>query len=266
MFGQDGIPKEKRKAIVNSNNLTVDANEKLQSNQFIDAEADYRRAISKNGENAVAKYNLGNAYYNKDSYSEAFSRYKQAGEIAQTKAQKHKAFHNIGNVFMKNKEYEKAVEAYKNALRNNPTDDETRYNLALAKELLKKQQQEQQNDQEKDDQEKEDDQNNKGEGDNEKKDDEGEEKKEEENDKGDEGDNKENEKEGDDGDQKKENPQDKQQNKPNDQQKGKPRQSQLSPQQIKALLQAMNNEEKKVQEKMNAAKVKGAKTKNEKDW
>ena len=47
---------------------------------------------------------------------------------------------------MKRKEYEKAVEGYKEALRNNPTDEETRYNLALAKELLKKEQDEQKDD------------------------------------------------------------------------------------------------------------------------
>jgi predicted negative regulator of RcsB-dependent stress response len=48
------------------------------------------------------------------------------------KTSKHKAFHNLGNVFMKKKNYTEAVEAYKNALRR-PSDEETRYNYALAK-------------------------------------------------------------------------------------------------------------------------------------
>ena len=48
-------------------------------------------------------------------------------------------------VGMKQKDYAKAVEAYKNALRNNPEDEETRYNYALAKELLEKEQEQQQN-------------------------------------------------------------------------------------------------------------------------
>ena len=63
----------------------------------------------------------------------------------------------MGNFYMQKKEYEKAVEAYKNALRNNPADDETRYNYALAKELLEKEQQKQ--DQNQDDQQQDDDQN-----------------------------------------------------------------------------------------------------------
>ena len=58
-------------------------------------------------------------------------------KTAKTATQKHKAFHNLGNVFMKEKNYTEAVEAYKNALRNNPSDDETRYNYALAKKMLK---------------------------------------------------------------------------------------------------------------------------------
>jgi cytochrome c-type biogenesis protein CcmH/NrfG len=45
---------------------------------------------------------------------------------------KHRAFHNLGNVLWM-KRITQAVEAYKNALRNDPSDEETRYNYALAK-------------------------------------------------------------------------------------------------------------------------------------
>ena len=111
-FAQDSdLDKKKLKAQKASNNLVADANSELEKNQFIDAEVTYRKAISKSGENAKAKYNLGNAYYNNQSYTEAFTRYKQAGEVAQTKTQKHKAYHNMGNVFMNEKDYAKAVEA-----------------------------------------------------------------------------------------------------------------------------------------------------------
>ena len=57
-------------------------------------------------------------------------------KFSENKTEKHAALHNMGNVYMKKKEYEKAVESYKNALRNNPSDNETRYNYALAKSLL----------------------------------------------------------------------------------------------------------------------------------
>ncbi|TDQ32941.1 tetratricopeptide repeat protein [Zeaxanthinibacter enoshimensis] len=258
---------EDEKAVKTSKNLTWEANEDLQENEFVSAEAKYRRAIDKSKTNVAAPYNLGNAYYERDSYLEAFGRFKEAGENAASKAEKHRAYHNMGNVFMKNKEYQKAVEAYKEALRNDPTDEETRYNLALAKEMLKKQQQEQPENQDKEDQQ-------------DKKEEENQDK--EEQDGGDQQDNNDQQDEnkgdkqdGEDGDQ---GEQEKEENKEGDgeekQEKKEPQQSnqqqprpnQLSPQQIENLLEAMQNEEKKVQEKMDAKKVKGVPLKNKKDW
>ena len=264
----------KQKALLQSNDLTWEGNKQLSENKFIEAEMDYRRAIAKSDENAAARYNLGNAYYNNETYSEAFGRFKEAGEAATDKNEKHVAYHNMGNVFMKRKEYDKAVEAYKEALRNDPTDEETRYNLALAKEMLKKEEQE--NEQNKDNQDKEDKKDEKDkdedrkEGDNQ---DENKKDKEDEgdkSDKGDEGDdnkeNKDENKEGE-GDEKKE-----QEKKPDDgdqQEQEQPQQrrpDQLSKQQVQNLLEAMQNEEKKVQDKIDAQKVKGVKTRNDKDW
>jgi len=253
---QEEVLREKEKALKASVDLTWEANKELSDNEFIKAEADYRRAISKSDENVVAPYNLGTAYYKKESLEEAFGRFKQVGELASGKPEKHKAFHNMGNVFMKNEEYDKAVEAYKEALRNDPTDEETRYNLALAKALAKKEK----------DQDKEGDKDKKQP--EEEKDDQEEKKKENEQDQQkdnkdkDGGDQeKDDNKEGD-GKEKKEQP--KQGEKPDEQKQ--PRTNQLSPQQVKNLLEAMQNEENKVQEKMNEKKVKGPKIKNAKDW
>ena len=196
------------------------------------------------------------------------TRYLQAAEVATTKAEKHKAYHNLGNAFYQQKDYKKAVEAYKNALRNDPTDEETRYNLALAKKEEEKNGgggDDNKDDQNKDQNEDQKDQNGEGddkesddgkpkdqdgEGDQEK--DKGEDKKDDKGEPKDEnGDQKD---KGDQGDQKKEQPQ------------PQPGQGQLSPQQVKSLLEAMKNEENKVQDKINAQKVKGAKVKTDKDW
>ncbi|MEP4884234.1 tetratricopeptide repeat protein, partial [Maribacter dokdonensis] len=187
-FAQEVDEKEKEKALRLSTNLTWDGNKALSEDNFIAAEVDYRKAISKSPDNSAAPYNLGNAYYNNETYNEAFSRFKEAGETSTSKDDKHKAYHNMGNVFMKRKDYAKAVEAYKEALRNDPTDEETRYNLALAKELLKKDQDENKQNQDDKDKDKEDqdenkDQDKKDEGENEDKKDQG-----EDGDKGDEGD------------------------------------------------------------------------------
>lgn len=257
--------REKTRALNESKNLTWEGNKDLSEDNFIEAEVDYRKAIAKSDENVAAPFNLGNAYYRNETYSEAFGRFKEAGETASGKTDKHKAYHNMGNVFMKRKEYEKAVEAYKEALRNDPTDEETRYNLALAKELLKKQQDEQKNDQNDDNQENKDNEDQKDQNEDQKEGEEGDQNKEDQKDEGDQGDQeKEENKEGE-GDQKEE--QQKQPDKGDEEKEQKqPRPNQLSKQQIQNLLEAMQNEEKKVQQKIDAQKVKGVKVKNEKDW
>ena len=262
--------KAEAKALRASKDLTWDANKKLSENDFPESEADFRRAIAKSDKNVAAPYNLGNAYYKNKSYSEAFSRYKQAGEIAPDKNDKHNAFHNMGNVFMERKEYEKAVEAYKQALRNNPTDDETRYNLALAKEMLKKQQDEDnKNDKNKDDKDKKDQENKddkeKNQGDNKDENKDQDQNKDNE-DKGDKGDEKKEDNKQEEGDEKKDEQQQPDSGDKPEEQRQQTRPNQLSPQQIRNLLEATQNEEKKVQEKMDAQKVQGPKIKTEKDW
>lgn len=257
--------KDKLKEIKESQELMSDASVALQKDEFPIAEADYRKAIALNPTNETGKYNLGTAYYGKSKNAEAMSRFKQAASVATAKPDKHRAFHNMGNTYMNEKKYAEAVEAYKNALRNNPTDDETRYNLALAKEMLEKNPP--QDDQNKDDKKDQDKENE----DKKEQDDKGDNKE------GDKGDEKENEDKGDEKDENKEGDEEKDKGKPDEPkdkkegegdkpQQAQPQPGQLSPQQVKSLLEAMNNEEEKVQDKINAQKQKGARVKSNKDW
>ena len=243
-------------------NHIFDGNQQAESKEFNEAEMAYRRALSKAPEKPEALYNLGNTHFEEQDFDEAKQRYFQTQKFTENKFSKQQAFHNLGNVFMKQKDYAKAVEAYKNALRNNPEDEETRYSYALAKELLKKEQDQQNQDQQ--DQQNEDEQENKDqnqdqnkEGDKDK--DSGQDNDEEQ---GDEGDKDEDKKE--EGDQKKENqPQQGDQEK---EQPAQPRKTELSPEQVKSLLEAMSNQEKKVQDKVNAEKVQGIPVRGQKDW
>ncbi len=194
----------------------------------------------------------------------AKQRFFQTQKFAENKSSKHHAFHNLGNVFMKQKDYAKAVEAYKNALRNNSEDEETRYNYALAKELLDKEQEQQNQDQneqqDQNDQEDQNEQDNKDDNKEGNKDkDSG---KEDENKEGDEGEDKEDKK--DQGDQEKD--QQPEQGDSEKKQPSKPKQTELSPEQVKSLLEAMSNQEKKVQDKVNAKKVQGTPVRGQKDW
>lgn len=268
------LNKKQQQEIRQSQELLSDASINLQKEEFIEAEAKYRKAIALDPKNEVGRYNLGNAYYGKEMDETAQQRYKQAALTANSKAERHKAFHNMGNTYMNQKKYTEAVEAYKNALRNNPKDDETRYNLALAKDLLEKnpppqpdENGDEKNEDQKDDKENKD-QDNKDQDKDKKDGDDQDDKKQ--NDEGDqkEEDKKEGDKDKDKGkpDEPKDEKKEEEQGEGNKQQQQQPVPGQLSPQQVKSLLEAMNNEEKKVQDKVNARKEKGAKIKTGKDW
>lgn len=227
----------------------------IENNEFIKGEVAYRKAISIEEDKATGSYNLGNAYYKNSKNQEALSRFVGAAKVAKTKPQRHKAFHNLGNALMNQKEYSGAVEAYKNALRNNPADDKTRYNLALAKELLEKNPpQEGENDKEQDNQDKQDQQDKKDNQQDQDQEKDPQNNQDSEDDKGDQKDDKKSP-------QKPKDEKDKQDPQENQTSDGK-----LSPQQVKNLLESMNNQEKKVQDKINAKKQKGVKIKSEKDW
>jgi Ca-activated chloride channel homolog len=236
---------QKDKALKKSNDFIFEGNT-LVNDDFVAAEKEYRKALSKKPSNIIGAYNLGNAYYETGNFDEALLRHIEAAKLAILKTDKHKAYHNIGNILMQQKQCKEAVEAFKNALRNNPTDEETRYNLVIAKECAEQQQQneDQNKDKDKEDEKKKEDK--KDEGDKDKKDGD-----DEKDDNGKPKDEKENKKDGD---------------PKNEKRQQQPQPGKLSPQQVKNLLEAMNNEEKKVQQKINAKKAKGKKVKTEKDW
>ncbi|MDR7372671.1 tetratricopeptide repeat protein [Flavobacterium aquidurense] len=226
-----------------------DANEEYKQNKFVDAEANYRISQSKFPKKGVASYNLGNTIYKQNQASEAKFAYGKAIKNAKTRPEKHKAFHNLGNVFMKEKDYTQAVEAYKQALRNDPTDDETRYNYALAKQKLKenppKNDKNKDKDKDKDkNKDKDKDKNKDKDKDKDKKDDQGDKDKDK--------------KDG------KNNPT--KDDKSDNNRQPKPQPGGISKDRVQNLLDAVNNEEKKVQDKVNAQKVKGSPKKTEKDW
>lgn len=271
-FSQDG---EALALLKKANNHVYEGNE-LVEDDFTAAEMEYRKALSKQSNNVAGVYNLGNSYYKNGSYQEAIYRYQQAVKSAETKQEKHKAYNNMGNALMQTKDYKLAVEAYKNALRNNPVDEETRYNLAIAKKMLKEQE-DKNKDKDKEDKEKKEEnkEENKDQSDNkenkdsdnkeENKDGKDKENKENQENKDNEGKNEEDKKPEDKNKNDKGSQGDKN-NKKQQKPKPQPQQGQLSPQQIKSLLDAMNNQEKKVQEKVNAEKQKGIIIKTEKDW
>ena len=112
---------------------------------YVDAEVNYRKALEANPQSTVSMFNLGNTLLQQNKVQEAMEQYVGAARVEKDKMNLAQIYHNMGVIFHAQKDYAKAVEAYKESLRNNPKDDETRYNLALAQKMLKDQQQNQQN-------------------------------------------------------------------------------------------------------------------------
>ena len=130
-------------------------NRAFKDSVFVDAEVNYRKALEVNPKSSISMYNLGNTLVRQNKVQEAMEQYSAAAKIEKDKSKLAYICHNIGDIFQTQKDYAKAVEAYKESLRNNPKDDETRYNLALAQKLLKDQEQNQQNQDQNQDQNKE---------------------------------------------------------------------------------------------------------------
>jgi len=120
----------------------------LEQKKYGEAEAAFRKVIQNNDTIKEAYYNLGNAVYAQGRFEEARTSYQKALPYFKDKIELAETHHNIGNTFMSEKKWEESIKSFKNALRNNPADMDTKYNLAYAQEMLKKQQQNQQKDQE----------------------------------------------------------------------------------------------------------------------
>ena len=112
---------------------------------FIKAEVDYRKALDINPKSTDAMFNLGNALLMQQKVKEAMEQYESVSKVEKDKSKLAEIYHNMGVILQSAKQYPQCIEAYKESLRNNPKDDETRYNLALAQKMLKDQQQNQQN-------------------------------------------------------------------------------------------------------------------------
>lgn len=106
---------------------------------YAKAEVEYRKAIEKNPQYAHAHYNLGNTLVMQGKPKEAMQAYEDAVKYEKNKSRLSQNYHNMGVILQSQKQFAPAIDCYKNALRNNPSDHQTRYNLALCQHQLKNQ-------------------------------------------------------------------------------------------------------------------------------
>lgn len=205
---------------------------------FAAAEESYRKSLQKD-KTTKGNFNLGNSIYNQDRHEESAEYYENAANLAKDNNERADAYYNLGNAQFRNEQFKESIEAYKQALRYNPQDVDARKNLFLAKMIKQQQQQDQQQQQQDNNQEENDQQN------------------------------EEQQQQDQQQDQQQEN-QEQQQNQNQQDQENPSEESQqdqqqkLSKEDAERLLQIIENEEKKVQERLK--KVSGKRTKPEKDW
>lgn len=216
--------------------LIREGNKFYSDNKYLDAEVSYRKSLEKNKDSKVGAFNLGDALYKQEKYDEAAEEFRIATSIETNKESKAKAFHNLGNSLLKSQKLQESIEAYKNALKLNPNDINTKYNLEYAKRMIQQQQQQQQNK----DQQKQDKQEDKQRQD------------------------KQEQQKQDKKDQHKQDQQEQQKQEQQKQQQAKQQDQKISKEDAERMLEALKNEEKDVQKKLQ--KKVPARISIEKDW
>ena len=128
--------------------LVNDGVENYNEGNFSDAEVNFKKGVEKSPESFEAKFNLGDAYFKQERYDEAIKSYQSAMASAIDDLEKARVHYNIGNSLLKSQKINESIEEYKKSLKLNPGDQEAKYNLSYALELLKNKddQQQQKND------------------------------------------------------------------------------------------------------------------------
>ena len=237
IFTQNAFAQKERKYIREGNGYYNDGlkdTAKLDTISFGKAEVAYRRALQIKPDDFHWQFNLANSIYKQNKPDQAATEFEKLAEQTKDPVEKTLVYHNLGNSLLAQKKFDPSIQAYEKALRINPNDPETKYNLAYAMKMKKKDQEQKKKDKDKD--------KNKDNKDKNK-------------------DNKDQNK-----DQNKDN---KDQNKDQDNKdkQQQPQQNKISKQSAEQMLKALENDEKQTQEKVKKAQAQRAeKMKVEKNW
>jgi len=219
-----------------------------QGGDFSEAEVQFRKAGDLNRESFEAGFNTGAAMYGQEKYEETVKQYETVMDQSEDPESLSKVWHNIGNSFLEAGQYEPSIEAYKNSLRNNPADQDSKYNLAYARQKLEEQQNQDQQDQENQDQQDQDQQDQENQDQQDQQDQE-----------------KQDQQDQEEQEQQEQEQQEQEQENP-DQQEQQPRPMEISKEDAERMLNAIQQQEKDVKEKVDKKKAAAAKVKTEKDW
>lgn len=120
-------------------------NRAYEKGNYQDAAGRYMRALGAAPSSFEARYDLGNALYRQEMYDQAAQVQQQAAaDSLAAPADRAHAFYNLGNTQFRQQKYAEALESYKNSLRLNPDDPQAKFNYAYVKKLLDDQNQQNQ--------------------------------------------------------------------------------------------------------------------------
>ena len=187
----------------------------------------YKKALEIDSTLSIARYNLGNALLRQSKPQDAMKEYLAAAKYETDKHRLSDIYHNMGVLLQASKKYAEAVDCYKESLRNDPSDNETRYNYVLAKWHLKNQNQDQQDGEDQSQKDKQQQQDQK---------------------------------------QQEQNKQEKQDKKDEKQQESQPKQDEMSKENAERLLQAAMRNEKETQEKIQRQQQEAPRRRLQKQW
>jgi len=115
------------------------------NSKYKDAEIQYRKALEIDPNSNIAKFNLGTAYYKQGNFQEAMKYFDAVDQKNFDKQNLASAYYNLGNSYLQSKNYKESIESYKKALQNNPKDYDAKYNLEFARRMLQEQMQQNKN-------------------------------------------------------------------------------------------------------------------------
>jgi len=113
-----------------------EGNRLFEQGHYADAEMKYRQSLEAESNNHKALFNLGNALYRQGRLEEAREIFDMLSYQVPSESDQANVLHNLGNAYLGAGQIAESIEAYKQALRLRPGDEDTRYNLAYALNLL----------------------------------------------------------------------------------------------------------------------------------
>jgi tetratricopeptide (TPR) repeat protein len=125
--------------------------------KYVDSEIAYRKALEKDPKSYEAKFNLADALYKQKKIDESLKILEDLEKTQSDPNRLSQLYHNKGNIYFAANKLDESITNYKKALKYNPNDNQTRYNLIAAQKM--KQQQDQNKDQNKQQQQQQQDQN-----------------------------------------------------------------------------------------------------------